>query len=73
MNNLEILINASPQLAAFRSAVGTALNHQQQMHVSAQLANLAAWLGTDIGKIAMQTFVQDWIVDHARTNPKIPP
>jgi hypothetical protein len=65
MTNLEILLAASPQLAAMHLAVGKALPLSQQMHVSAHWPNLAAWLGTDTGKIAMQTFVQDWMADHA--------
>ena len=73
MTNLEIMLAASPQLAALHKAVGNALAHDHQMHVSAHWANLAAWLGTDTGKIAIQTFVQDWMEGHARPDPKSPP
>jgi len=65
MTPLQILLAASPQLAALHAAVGAALTQPQQLHVSAHWPELAAWLGTETGKVAMQTFIQDWMTDHA--------
>lgn len=40
--------------------VGAALSVQQQLFVSVNLPQLLAWLQTDLGKLALQTFVADW-------------
>lgn len=65
MNNLQILLAFGPQMAAVHAAVGAALTQPQQLHVSAHWPELAKWLGTDTGKIALQTFIEDWMADHA--------
>lgn len=41
-------------------SLGKALPLEQQLFVSANWQRLADWLRTEEGKIAAQTFVQDW-------------
>jgi len=60
MSPLTILLAADPQASALFQAIGAALTEAQQLHVSANWPQLAAWLKTEEGRIALQTFVQDW-------------
>jgi hypothetical protein len=60
MNPLFLLLQASPPAAALHHAIGQAMTKDQQLFVSANWPGLAVWLATDEGKIALQTFIQDW-------------
>lgn len=60
MLNLDLLMALDPSVAQTMRVVGAALTHEQQMHVSAHLRALPAFLATEEGKIALQTFVGDW-------------
>lgn len=56
-------MNALQTLSALNSlhrAVGRALPEDQQLFVSANWPELAQWLATDLGKLALQSFVNDW-------------
>lgn len=41
-------------------SLGKALTVEQQLFISAHWQHLADWLRTEEGKIAAQTFVDDW-------------
>ena len=49
--------------------MGAALTQDQQLFVSANLSGFRAFVETEEGKIAVQTFVSDWM---ALAKPSLP-
>lgn len=66
--NFQLLISAFKQLdpqgfAKFTAEISMLCAHltlEQMMFIDANLTKLPEWLKTPEGKIAFQTFVQDW-------------
>ena len=54
------MIEVLNQLEALRLAMGQTLTKEQQLFVSAHWQELRTFLATDEGRIALQTFVDDW-------------
>jgi len=57
---IQTLLATIPETREFMQAVGGALTTEQQLFVSANLQQLAAFLRSDVGRVALQTFVDDW-------------
>jgi hypothetical protein len=60
----DILGLIDPAMNKLFNSVGTALTVEQQLHVSAHWPKLAEWLATENGRIALQTFIGDWMASH---------
>lgn len=54
------MINEFQKLLVIKTALGTAMTQKQQLFVSSNWQDLPQFLSTDEGKIALQTFVNDW-------------
>ena len=68
MNIKDVLGLVSPDMPKLFNSVGQALTTDQQVYVSAHWPKLADWLATENGRIALQTFVSDWMASNNSGN-----
>lgn len=54
------LIAAGIFIANMKAVIGQGLPIEQQLFISQYHGTLVQYLTTDVGKLAMQTFVADW-------------